>query len=325
MADLANFRLLGEILQRTELKFDLVRPVQELSRQLAFEFDFKNEARNMAEIRYALRKVKQVSVPEAIPGLVSRRLLVMTFLDGIPLTKLDGALEKRGRRTVRLVGRRIMKNLTACYGKMILTDGFFQADCTCLISYRHAYVILIPFLTFRMCAYLFQYMFAGHPGNIIVRNDRVDIGLLDFGQTKRFSNEARLAFVTLVDAMARKDTTGVATGLEELGIRVGHKPGREKRRGLAKHALTLEGKMAYTMFDTATVPGVSDNPFGEESTMKEGSIDDLPKDLFFLLRTMQILKGLCHATFNFDFSMISSWGHTARAEWNRSNWWRLSF
>ncbi|KAI0557682.1 Protein kinase-like protein [Gracilaria domingensis] len=250
MADLANFRLLGEILQRTELKFDLIRPVQELSRQLVLNSTSKTKRETW--LRF---------------GLVSRRLLVRTFLDGIPLTKLDGALEKRGKQTVRLVGRRIIKNLTACYGKMILTDGFFQADCTCLISYRHAYVIPIPFLTFRMCAYLFRYIFAGHPGNIIVRNDRVDIGLLDFGQTKRFSNETRLAFVTLVDAMARKDTTGVATGLEELGIRVGHKPGREKRRGLAKHALTLEEKMAYTMFDTAKIPGVSDNPFGEESTM----------------------------------------------------------
>ncbi|KAI0558467.1 hypothetical protein FGB62_209g02 [Gracilaria domingensis] len=105
IAELANFRSLGEILQPTELKFDLVRPVQELSRQLALEFDFKNEARNMAEIWHALRKVKQVSVLEAIPGLVSRRLLFMTFLDGMPLTKLDGALKKRGRRTVRLVRR----------------------------------------------------------------------------------------------------------------------------------------------------------------------------------------------------------------------------
>lgn len=130
MADLANFRALGEILQRTELKFDLVRPVHELKRQLSLEFDFKNEANNMAEIRYALRKVKQVCVPEAIPSLVSRRLLVMTFIDGVPLTKLDGSLANRGKRAVRYVGRRIMKNLTACYGKMILTDGFFQADCT---------------------------------------------------------------------------------------------------------------------------------------------------------------------------------------------------
>eukprot|EP00737_Agarophyton_chilense_P004121 gb/GEZJ01005037.1/.p1 GENE.gb/GEZJ01005037.1/~~gb/GEZJ01005037.1/.p1 ORF type:complete len:578 (-),score=76.38 gb/GEZJ01005037.1/:655-2133(-) len=292
MTDLANFRVLGEILQRTELKFDLVKPVQELSRQLALEFDFNNEARNMAEIRYALRKVRQVSVPEAIPGLVSRRLLVMTFIDGIPLTRLDGTLEKRGRRAVRLVGRKIMKNLTACYGKMILTDGFFQADC--------------------------------HPGNIIVRNANVDIGLVDFGQTKRFSNETRLAFVKLVDAMARKDTTGVAVGLDQLGIRIGHKPVLQPGRALAKPALTLEEKLAYTMFDTASIPGVNDNPFGEGSTMKEGSIDNLPRDLFFLLRTMQILKGLCHATFNSDFSMISSWGNIAKAELNRSNW-RLSF
>lgn len=164
-----------------------------------------------------------------------------------------------------------------------------------------------------------MYTNLGHPGNIIVRNQNVDIGLVDFGQTKRFSNEIRLAFAKLVDAMARKDTTGVATGLEELGIKVVHKCEKGKRKIRSKHPLTLEEKMAYTMFDTASVPGVNDNPFGEGSTMKEGSIDNLPKDLFFLLRTMQILKGVGHSTFNSDYSMISSWGHIARLELNRSN------
>lgn len=134
MSDLANFRVLGELLQRTELKFDLIRPIQELSRQLAMEFDFEAEARGMAEIRHALRKIREVSVPEAIPGLVSRRLLVMTYLDGVPMTQLEGRLGRRSRRKIRIVGRKILRNLTACYGKMILTDGFFQADCEYIFS-----------------------------------------------------------------------------------------------------------------------------------------------------------------------------------------------
>lgn len=130
MSDLANYRVLAEVLQRTELKFDLVRPIQELSQQIKMEFDFVAEARGMTEIKHALKDMKSVAVPDAIPGLVSRRLLVMTYLDGVPMTKLDGKLGKvRSDRVIRIIGRKILKNLTKCYGKMILTDGFFQADC----------------------------------------------------------------------------------------------------------------------------------------------------------------------------------------------------
>lgn len=137
LSDLANYRVLAEVLQRTELKFDLVGPVKELAKQVAMEFDFVAEAEGMDEIRRALRQYRSVSVPAAVPGLVSRRLLVMTYLDGVPLTKLDGKLGKfRSDRAVRRIGRKVLENLTACYGKMILSDGFFQADCKCKPSFH---------------------------------------------------------------------------------------------------------------------------------------------------------------------------------------------
>jgi predicted unusual protein kinase regulating ubiquinone biosynthesis (AarF/ABC1/UbiB family) len=41
--------------QKTELKFDLVSPVDELAKQLRMEFDFKHEARVMDEIRQTLQ------------------------------------------------------------------------------------------------------------------------------------------------------------------------------------------------------------------------------------------------------------------------------
>ena len=129
ISDLANFRLLGQVLQKTELKFDLIRPVDELKKQISMEFDFQAEALGMTEIRLALSKIKSVTVPQVIPGLVTRRMLVMTYLEGLPMTSLERTLSNRGRRVVRQVGRKILKNLADCYGKMILTDGFFQADC----------------------------------------------------------------------------------------------------------------------------------------------------------------------------------------------------
>jgi hypothetical protein len=65
---------------------------------------------NLAKIR------RRVEVPTSIPGLVTKCVLVMTFLDGVPLTQLDKhtsglseAKRKASFRTVRCVA------LLGCY------------------------------------------------------------------------------------------------------------------------------------------------------------------------------------------------------------------
>lgn len=125
--DLGNLRLLAAILQRTDLKFDLVRPVDELREQIATEFDFVGEARAMQRIHGLLkaRRVRGVRVPLPIPQLVSKRLLVMEYMDGMPLARVEGVA---GRRAVRRLGRTIMRRLGEAYGVMILQEGFWQAD-----------------------------------------------------------------------------------------------------------------------------------------------------------------------------------------------------
>lgn len=127
MRDLSSFRLLGEVLQRTELKFDLVGPIKELSRQLRSEFDFTVEASSMNEIRAAVRHIRGVELPRSVAGLTTRRLLVMTYLKGIPMTQLESKIAlSGGRRAVRYVGKKVLKRLAAAYGEMILSRGFFQ-------------------------------------------------------------------------------------------------------------------------------------------------------------------------------------------------------
>lgn len=150
----------------------------------------------------------------------------------------------------------------------------------------------------------------------MLQNSKLDIGLLDFGQTKRFTRDRRLGFARLVDAMARKDTHGIARYLESLDIKVTSTKRQQERQTLErkKGALTVEEKFAYCLFDTAGVRGVSENPFAKDSALQYGSFDTLPRDLVFLLRTMQIMRGICKATKNPDYSMVASWGRRARSE-----------
>lgn len=165
--------------------------------------------------------------------------------------------------------------------------------------------------------FIYAHVCIGHPGNILITNDKIDIALLDFGQTKQLTEAQRIGFARLVNAMARKDSDRIATSMEGLGIIVEEltSPNTKKKQ----QQLTVHEKLAYTMFDTASVEGVSDNPFSENSVLREASVSTLPKDLMLLLRTTQILKGLCKATHNDDFSMIGAWSRIARHEVQRAN------
>jgi len=109
--DIQHVRVWARFLSKTEIAFDLVSAVDELDAQVALEFDFEREARVMDAIAGHLdaalnggsggkKKKKRrgrnqpstanVVVPRSVPGLVTRRVLTMGFVDGIPLTRLEG-------------------------------------------------------------------------------------------------------------------------------------------------------------------------------------------------------------------------------------------
>ena len=71
---------------------------------------------------------EEVEIPCSVPGLVTRRLLVMNFLDGEQITRLKdrtrGMSEAMRRRAQTLILRRVAD----AYGQMILGSGLFQAD-----------------------------------------------------------------------------------------------------------------------------------------------------------------------------------------------------
>lgn len=63
--------------------------VDELQRQISLEFDFLREARVMDTVADHLKRMSgRVTVPRSVHGLVSRRLLVMQYVEGVQLMQL---------------------------------------------------------------------------------------------------------------------------------------------------------------------------------------------------------------------------------------------
>ncbi|CAI5494972.1 unnamed protein product [Closterium sp. Naga37s-1] len=343
LMDLANLRLFGAFLQRAELKVDLLGPISELEQQIRYEFDFVHEAAAMERIRHALARPaggerqerhggmrssrragrsgvgrggvskadradrmervgrvgsvahagtkarhggrhgvedggrsaevdtrsSPVIVPAAIPGLVTRGLLVMDFIDGTPILRLPEEMRRRGISPSGALARqtksRIFSALSTAYGRMLLQHGHFQAD--------------------------------PHPGNILVcAGGRV--ALLDYGQTKQLPEALRLNLARLVVAIADEDMLAVGSCFRAMGI--------ETAKTAGEHPNSFR-RMAMIMFDTGTGNGVtSANPFGAESSLKSNAMKAFPADIFFIVRTMMLLKGLATGM-GLSVSTASQW------------------
>ena len=83
------FRRLG--LMGAEIGGLLYRYLTGFRRQVAEELDLRNEARTMRHFRGLLEtaELELVTIPAPIDHLVTRRVLVMDYLDGVPIDDLD--------------------------------------------------------------------------------------------------------------------------------------------------------------------------------------------------------------------------------------------
>jgi predicted unusual protein kinase regulating ubiquinone biosynthesis (AarF/ABC1/UbiB family)/LysM repeat protein len=110
----------------------------------------------------------RVRVPRSIPGLVTRRVLAMEFIEGVPLLQLADRVQHLPQWQRDRAARRVLERVSEAYGRMILGEGLFQAD--------------------------------GHPGNIMVTPGG-GVALLDYGQSKQLPRREQVAFARIVKAL----------------------------------------------------------------------------------------------------------------------------
>ena len=154
--------------------------VSEFSKRIHEELDFREEARNAATLRRNFAAEPRVVVPEVVPELVTRRVLVLEYVEG---TRIDRLHDRVASGDVAL--DRLIETVVEAYIKMMLEDGVFHAD--------------------------------PHAGNLLV-DPQGRLVLLDFGMVLQVEREMRRRLVETVLAAARQDVDGVINGFYELGI-----------------------------------------------------------------------------------------------------------
>ncbi|MED6220513.1 hypothetical protein PIB30_045500 [Stylosanthes scabra] len=272
MTDLHNLQAFALYMQKTDIKFDLYSVTKEMEKQIGYEFDFKREAVAMERIRkflYQNNKRAPVFVPRVIHDMVTRRVLVMEFIDGIPIMNLGDEIAKRGinprGRAAAAAKQNILQSLTLAYGQMILKSGFFHAD--------------------------------PHPGNILICRGS-EVALLDYGQVKDLPEPLRLGYANLVLAIADSDPLRAEESYRELGIKTVSNCENEQQELF---------RLAATMFDTKLPPGVTMlQPFSEESSIKKIGVQSFPEELFSVLRTVHLLRGLS-VGLGINYSCAEQW------------------
>jgi len=158
-------------LSRRLRKYDPRAVMDQFSIMLSAESDFTLEATNVEDVRRTFANDAAVSIPTVVWDLTSESILVMDWIEGIPLTDPD-ALSAAG------VDRTAMAEaIIHAYAKMIVHSDRFHAD--------------------------------PHPGNLIAMSGG-RLGLVDFGEVGTVSVATRAALTRLLLAVVSRDSEALA-------------------------------------------------------------------------------------------------------------------
>jgi ubiquinone biosynthesis protein len=177
-ADIALLGLAAGLVDRLSRRARLVDPagiVAEVGAMLAEELDFVAEAEHATAIGQAFTADPTVVVPEILPELSGREIIVMDYLEGISLGDPE-ALEAAGYSRNHYAASVIRANVA-----LVLGESLFHADL--------------------------------HPGNLLALPGG-RLGLLDFGATGDATSETTSRAVNaIVDAIASGDAGALAAGV----------------------------------------------------------------------------------------------------------------
>jgi ubiquinone biosynthesis protein len=158
----------------------------EIAAMIRAETDYRAEAEHGERVGEALATMPGVSVPRPLRALSTGRVLTTELVRGRKITLVLDELAAEGTGEARARVAEILGRLLEAYVRQILLHGRFHAD--------------------------------PHPGNLLVTGDDTVV-LLDFGCTRLVDDEARAAYLKLVQAFLVGDREGMAASFETLGFR----------------------------------------------------------------------------------------------------------
>jgi ubiquinone biosynthesis protein len=160
--------------------------VDEFARSIRLELDYGHEARNAEAFHRNFADDEAVVVPRVVKSYSTGRILTLEYLHGTKVSELDlDAMEPSRRRDVAY-------RMADTWMTMVFRHGFFHSD--------------------------------PHPANIFVL-DTGEIGLVDFGQAGKLTDEDMTKLTRLFVDAATENVDAIPRRLRELGVR--YAPERE--------------------------------------------------------------------------------------------------
>jgi ubiquinone biosynthesis protein len=160
---------------------DAEQVVDEFARSIRGELDYRAEARNAEAFRRNFAGQADVKIPRVHWTYTRRRVLVLELLQGVQVADLDLAGLGEGER------RELAYRIAETWMTMIFRHGFFHGD--------------------------------PHPANIFVLDGGAAVGLVDFGQVGKLSDEDISKLTGLFIDAANERVDAMPRRLAELGVR----------------------------------------------------------------------------------------------------------
>lgn len=142
------------------------------------EMDFLTEAHHLSTFKNYNKNIKYISCPQINKELTTSKLLVMEYIDGIPIDQVE-RLKDFGY-DMSEIGLKLADN----YIKQIIDDGFFHAD--------------------------------PHPGNIWIRNEKII--WLDLGMIGKITPREQTLLKKAITAVVNNNIQDLKTVLLSIGI-----------------------------------------------------------------------------------------------------------
>src|SRR6266699_331747 len=160
---------------------DAEQVVDEFARSIRSELDYRAEARNAEAFRRNFAGHENVRIPRVYWTYTRTRLLVLELLEGTQLADLDTASLTQMER------RDLAYRIAETWMTMIFRHGFFHAD--------------------------------PHPANIFVLDGGKVVGLVDFGQVGKLTDDDMSKLTRLFIDAANERVDSLPRRLSELGVR----------------------------------------------------------------------------------------------------------
>ena len=194
----------------TGRKFGMAPMVEEFSRSMLGELDYRREADNLRQLGQNLEGIDEIVVPQPVNDYCSQRVLTMSFVHGRKVTSLTGFSR------LEIDGAPLADALFRAYLHQIFEDGFFHAD--------------------------------PHPGNVLVTDDH-RLALIDLGMVARLDRETQDQLVSLLLALSEADGPRAADVCINLGEQLEDFDRdtlvREVSHLIADNARTSVGELAF--------------------------------------------------------------------------------